>query len=74
MKKQLIAGLFIATLSATAFALPQDADNTFKAPVVAEGGADRTGTNRVAEDGSDRTGANRIAEGGSERTGINRIA
>ena len=60
MKKQILASLFIASLSATAFALPQG--------TVAEGGSDRTSIHRVAEGGSDRTKGFDIAEGGSDRT------
>ncbi|XLY87778.1 phage infection protein [Ectopseudomonas mendocina] len=82
MKKQILASLVIATLSASVFALPQISAQQSAAPVVAEDGADRVGTNRVAEggaertlerfcvaeDGADRVGPNRVAEGGAERT------
>ncbi|MFY1019660.1 phage infection protein [Ectopseudomonas khazarica] len=82
MKKQILASLVLAALSASAFALPQVTVEQSTAPVVAEDGADRVGANRVAEggaertlerfrvaeDGADRVGANRVAEGGAERT------
>ncbi|MRK23943.1 hypothetical protein FUT48_25375, partial [Pseudomonas sp. JG-B] len=57
MKKQILASLFFASLSASAFALS-----------VAEGGADRTNVHRVAESGSERSQSLRVAEGGSDRT------
>lgn len=84
MKKKIIASLILATLSASAFALPQQrvqpllfeskASSTIAERTVAEGGAERTGVNRVAEGGAERTGVNRVAEGGAERTGANRVA
>ena len=61
MKKQILASFVIATLSASAFALPAISAQESKAPVIAEGGADRVGANRVAEGGADRVGANRIS-------------
>ncbi|EZH76524.1 hypothetical protein AU05_04380, partial [Ectopseudomonas composti] len=88
MKKQILASLVIAALSASAFALPQINAQQSAAPVVAEDGADRVGPNRVAEggaertlerfrvaeDGADRVGPNRVAEGGADRVGLNRVA
>ena len=88
MKKQILASLVIAALSASAFALPQISVQQSAAPVVAEDGADRVGVNRVveggaertlerfrvAEDGADRVGPNRVAEGGADRVGPNRVA
>src|SRR5690606_7139048 len=88
MKKHILASLVIATLSASAFALPQITAQQSAAPVVAEGGAERTlerfriaeggadrvGPNRVAEGGADRVGPNRVAEGGADRVGPNRVA
>lgn len=87
MKKQILASLVIASLSASAFALPQVSVQQSAAPVVAEDGSDRVGPNRVveggsertlerfrvAEDGSDRVGPNRVVEDGSDRVGANRI-
>lgn len=83
MKKQIITALFLTSLSASAFALPQDApqpllgeskDSSVKTLIgfgsnpLAEGGAERLQERlRVAEDGSDRVGLNRLAEGGAER-------
>ena len=61
MKKQILASLIIAALSASAFALPQITVQQSAAPVVAEDGADRVGLNRVAADGADRVGASRIS-------------
>ena len=88
MKKQILASLVIAALSASAFALPQINAQQSATPVVAEDGADRVGPNRVAEggaertlerfrvaeDGADRVGPNRVAEGGADRVGLNRVA
>ncbi|WP_277373028.1 hypothetical protein [Pseudomonas sp. AA-38] len=74
MKKQILASLVIATLSASAFALPQIAVQSTAVPVVAEDGSDRVGPNRVAEDGADRVGANRVAADGADRVGANRVA
>jgi copper(I)-binding protein len=74
MKKQILASLVIASLSAGAFALPQVSVEQSNAPAVAADGADRVGTNRIAADGSDRVGINRIAADGADRVGINRIA
>jgi len=88
MKKQILASLVIASLSAGAFALPQVSVEQSNSPTVAADGADRVGPNRVAEggaertlerfrvaeDGADRVGPNRVAEGGADRVGINRIA
>ncbi|MDV5859705.1 hypothetical protein QM298_01690 [Pseudomonas mendocina] len=74
MKKQILASLVIAALSASAFALPQINVQQSAAPVVAEGGADRVGLNRVAEGGADRVGLNRVAEDGADRVGASRIS
>ncbi len=97
MKKQILTAVILSSLSISAFALPQNnpqpllgekQDSSLKtlmgfgSNLQTEGGADRTGANRVAEggadrlqerlrvaeDGADRTGANRVAEGGAERT------
>ena len=78
MKKQILTSLILASLSVSAFALPQSAPQPQSGGVnagstLAEDGADRTGINRIAEDGADRTGVNRIAEDGADRTGVNRI-
>jgi hypothetical protein len=79
MKKQILTSLILASLSVSAFALPQSApqsqfDDANVDGAIAEDGFDRTNINRVAEDGFDRTGDNRIAEDGFDRTGGNRIA
>lgn len=97
MKKQMLTAVILSSLSISAFALPQHnpqpllgemQDSSVKtlmgfgSNLQTEGGADRTGVNRIAEggadrlqerlriaeDGADRTGANRVAEGGAERT------
>ena len=57
MKKHILASLVIVALSANAFAAPQSSVQSGAAPLVAEGGADRVGVNRVAADGADRVGA-----------------
>lgn len=83
MKKQMITALFLTSLSAGAFALPQGnpqpllgeaQDSSVKTVIgfgstpLAEGGAERLQQRlRVAEDGADRVGPNRLAEGGGER-------
>ncbi|MDA7089006.1 hypothetical protein PH586_21740 [Pseudomonas sp. SA3-5] len=55
-----LAGLLLASLSVSAFVLPQDIGQVDKtARLYSEGGADRTGVNRVAEGGAERTAANR---------------
>ncbi|MCU9951527.1 hypothetical protein OEJ36_29150, partial [Pseudomonas sp. PDM13] len=83
MKKQILASLFIASLSATAFALPQDAaqpQQTLASGAertinrLAEHGSARTPAFRVAEDGSARTPGFRVAEDGSDRTPGFRVA
>ena len=89
MKKQILTAVILSSLSISAFALPQNnpqpllgemQDSSvetlmgFGSNLQTEGGADRTGVNRVAEGGAARTGANRIAEGGADRTGANRVA
>ncbi|WP_324733898.1 hypothetical protein [Pseudomonas paeninsulae] len=79
MKKQILASLILASLSVSAFALPQSAaqsqfDGANAGSTIVEDGYDRTGGNRIAEDGFDRTGSNRVAEDGFDRTGSNRIA
>lgn len=48
MKKQILASLVLAALSASAFALPQATVEQFTAPVVAEDGADRVGASRIS--------------------------
>ena len=96
MKKQILTAVILSSLSISAFALPQNnpqpllgemQDSSVKtlmgfgSNLQTEGGAERTGANRVAEgganrlqerlrvaeDGADRTGANRVAEGGADR-------
>ncbi|MHA6494589.1 phage infection protein [Pseudomonas borbori] len=90
MKKQLLTALILASLSAGAFALPQDdpqpllgeAKDSRIEPVIqtglmplAKGGVDRVGTNRLAEGGADRLQERlRVAEDGADRTGANRLA
>lgn len=65
MKKPIIASLtlaslLLASLSVSAFVLPQDIGQVDKtARLYSEGGADRTGANRVVEGGAERTGASR---------------
>lgn len=74
MKKQILASLILVTLSASAFALPETAQQPINITPIAADGADRTGVNRVAEDGFDRTNVNRLAEDGSDNTAIGRIS
>ena len=79
MKKQLFTALALITLSAGAFAQPEQpttsASNAIiNSTVIAEDGSDRTPGLRIAEDGSDRTPGLRIAEDGSDRTLGLRIA
>lgn len=65
MKKPLLASLalfslLLASLSVSAFVLPQGIGQVDKnARLFSEGGADRTGVNRVAEGGAERANANR---------------
>jgi hypothetical protein len=78
MKKQILTSLILASLSVSAFALPQSAPQLQFGGVnagstLAADGADRTGIKRIAEDGADRTGVKRIAEDGADRTGVKRI-
>lgn len=67
MKKPILASLTLASLllasvSVSAFVLPQDIGQVDKnARLYTEGGAERTGANRVAEGGAERAGANRTA-------------
>ncbi len=57
-----LASLVLASLSVSAFVLPPDIGQLDKiAPFMAEGGADRTGANRVAEGGAEHTAVSRIA-------------
>ena len=59
---KLILSLTLSVLAAGAVTVhATDLYQQLNAPVVAEGGADRTGANRVAEGGADRIGANRIS-------------
>ena len=75
MKKQILASLILASLSVSAFALPQSAPQPQSGGVNAGStlAADSADINRIAEDGADRTGVNRLAEDGADRTGVNRI-
>lgn len=89
MKKQILTAVILSSLAINAFALPQNNpqpllgemhDSSVKtlmglgSKLQTEGGAERTGADRVAEGGAERTGPNRVAEGGAERTGVNRVA
>jgi hypothetical protein len=89
MKKQILTAVILSSLAINAFALPQNNpqpllgemhDSSVKtlmglgSQLQTEGGAERTGADRVAEGGAERTGPNRVAEGGAERTGTNRVA
>jgi hypothetical protein len=75
MKRHLILSLTLSVLAANAFAWsPDTSHDSLSAKLVVEGGAERTGANRIAADGAERTGANRIAADGAERTAANRIA
>ncbi|MGB4073244.1 phage infection protein [Pseudomonas sp.] len=90
MKKQILTALILTSLSASAFALPQNnpqpllgemQDSSVKTQLSlggnlqTEGGADRLQERlRVAADGADRTDLNRVAEGGAERTPGMRVA
>lgn len=83
MKKQIITALFLTSLSASAFALPQNdpqpllgesKDSSVKTSIgfgstpLAEGGADRLQQRlRIAADGAERVSVDRLAEGGAER-------
>lgn len=82
MKKQILTSLILASLSASAFALPQTVaqplqyDTQVRSTIAADG-SDRTGgPNRVAEGGADRLNERlRLAEDGADRTGgPNRVA
>lgn len=67
MKKQILTSLILATLSASAFALPQ-ASQTAAEAILAADGSERSSLNRVAEGGAERLQERlRIAEGGAER-------
>lgn len=81
MKKHIITALFLTGLSASAFALPQDAPQ----PLLGEGkdGSVKTligfGSNPLAEGGADRLHERllerlRVAADGAERVGSNRLA
>ncbi|HEY1028800.1 MAG TPA: hypothetical protein VGE28_14395 [Pseudomonas sp.] len=48
MKRQTLASIVIAALSASALALPQATAESSAASVVAEGGADRVGASRIS--------------------------
>tara|TARA_R100001244_G_scaffold23821_1_gene24419 strand:+ start:24407 stop:24733 length:327 start_codon:yes stop_codon:yes gene_type:complete len=81
MKKQILTSLILASLSASAFALPQTVAqplqyDTQARSTIAADGSDRTGANRVAEGGADRLNERlRLAEDGADRTGgPNRVA
>jgi len=81
MKKQILAALILASLSAGAFALPQSDPQPLLGEAkasklegfspldpLAENGSERLQQRlRVAEDGAERTAPNRVAEGGAER-------
>lgn len=79
MKKQILASLILASLSVSAFALPQSAQQSLQGEgqansTLAADGAERTGAKRVAEGGADRLQERiRVAEDGAERTGAKRI-
>lgn len=89
MKKQILTAVILSSLSISAFALPQNnpqpllgelQDSSVKtllglgSNLQTEGGADRTGVNRIAEGGAERTPGLRTAEDGADRTGVNRVA
>ena len=90
MKKQILTAVILSSLSINAFALPQNnpqpllgekQDSSVKTlmgfghNLQTEGGAERTGANRVAEGGADRLQERlRVAEDGADRTGANRVA
>lgn len=80
MNKTILASLILVSLSANAFALPQNAvpaplnDGKTNSTIAADG-ADRTGTHRVAEGGAERLQERfRVAEDGAESTAISRIS
>lgn len=52
MKKQILASLILASLSVSAFALPQSAQQSLQ--------GERKASSTLAADGAERTGANRI--------------
>ena len=90
MKKQILTALILTSLSASAFALPQNNPQPLLGEMLdssvhtqlglgrnlqTEGGADRLQERlRIAEDGAERTPGIRLAADGAERTGLNRVA
>jgi hypothetical protein len=80
MKKTILASLILISLSANAFALPQNAapaplNDGKTSSAIAADGAERTGADRVAEGGAERLQERfRVAEDGADSTGVNRVA